>query len=87
MDTDKRLRQNIKSCPIGITLNFIGKKWTIHILRDLFLGRKRFSDFLKTNPQLSTKTLSIRLKELENNGIIEKQIISKTPVLIEYNLT
>lgn len=87
MDTEKYMNQNIKCCPIEITLTFLGKKWAVNILRDLFFGKKRFSDFLKSNPQLSTKILSVRLKELENNGIIEKRITSKTPVQIEYGLT
>ncbi len=87
MDTNKRTSQNIKCCPIEITLTLLGKKWSINILRDLFFGKTRFSHFLKSNPQLSTKTLSLRLKDLEDNDIIEKNIITKTPVLIEYKLT
>jgi len=87
MVTGSQLCQNIKCCPIEITLRFLGKKWSLNILRDLFFGKKRFSEFLKANPQLSTKILSVRLKELEKNGIIEKRIVNKTPVLIEYGLT
>jgi len=77
----------IKCCPIETALKYIGKKWSVNIIRDLFLGRKRFKDFLEANPHLSTKMLSERLKELEKNGIIEKKIVSTTPVTIEYTLT
>lgn len=77
----------IKRCPVEVTLQIIGRKWTVHILRDIFKGRNRFSDFLRANPKLSTKTLSLRLKELEGARLVEKRILSKTPLLIEYHLT
>ncbi|MFX0104539.1 MAG: winged helix-turn-helix transcriptional regulator [Candidatus Hodarchaeota archaeon] len=79
--------QNIKSCPIEVALNIIGKKWSIQIIRDLFQGKKRFTDFLEANPQISTKMLSSRLKELQISGLIEKRVISATPVRIKYSLT
>jgi DNA-binding HxlR family transcriptional regulator len=78
---------NMKNCPIEIALNYLGKKWTIQIIRDLFKGKKRFSEFLEANPQISTKMLSLRLKELQNSDLIKKTIISTTPVAIEYSLT
>lgn len=77
----------MKKCPIDNTLRYIGKKWSIPILRDLFMEKKRFHEFLETNENLSTKMLSTRLKDLEANGIIEKRIIGKHPVIIEYHLT
>ena len=76
-----------KHCPIERTLDSIGRKWAINIIRDLFLGRKRFSEFLQYNPQLSGKVLSTRLKELQEYGLVEKNVIETTPVLIEYGLT
>jgi len=79
--------KNMKNCPIEIALNYLGKKWTIQIIRDLFKGKKRFSEFLNSNPQISTKMLSLRLKELQKSGLIKKSIISTTPVMIEYSLT
>jgi DNA-binding HxlR family transcriptional regulator len=78
---------NMKNCPIEISLNYLGKKWTIQIIRDFFKGKKRFSEFLKSNPQISTKMLSIRLRELLNSGLIEKKVISTMPVKVEYYLT
>jgi DNA-binding HxlR family transcriptional regulator len=79
--------ENMKICPIEATLNIIGKKWSIQIIRDLFKGKTRFTEFLVANPQLSTKMLSLRLKELQKFDIIKKTIKSTTPVLIEYSLT
>ncbi len=79
--------KNMKNCPIEVALNIIGKKWSIQIIRDLFRGKKRFSEFLDSNPQISTKMLSLRLKELQDSGLIKKLVISVTPVMIEYSLT
>ena len=76
-----------KLCPIDKTLEYIGKKWNLLIIRDLFLGKKKFNEFLESNPQLSNKVLSQKLKELEAHSLIEKRIISKTPLLAEYYLT
>jgi DNA-binding HxlR family transcriptional regulator len=76
-----------KNCPIERTLDSIGRKWAVNIIRDLFLGRKRFSEFLQFNPQLSGKVLSTRLKELQECGLVEKAVIETTPVLVEYGLT
>ena len=78
---------NIKTCPIETSVKYIGGKWSINIIRDMFRGKKRFSDFLKENPKISTKMLSARLKELEQNKLIEKRIVNKTPVIIEYYRT
>jgi len=78
---------NMKKCPIEVALNYLGRKWTIQIIRDLFKGKIRFSQFLESNPQISTKMLSIRLKELQKSGLIEKKVYSTTPVMIEYSLT
>jgi DNA-binding HxlR family transcriptional regulator len=76
-----------KMCPIDCCMLYIGKKWGIQIIRDLINGKKRFKDFLQSNKDLTTKVLSERLKELEKNGIINKSIVSTTPISIEYSLT
>lgn len=78
---------NMKNCPIEVTLEIVGKKWSINIIRDLFKGKTRFSEFLESNPQLSTKMLSLRLKELQKFNIIKKMVTPTTPVTIEYALT
>lgn len=76
-----------KSCPIDVALKYVGKKWSIELVKDLFFGMKHFNEFLEANPKLSSKILSMRLKELEKNGIIEKKVVSVTPLSIEYCLT
>ena len=68
-------------------LELLMRRWTMFILKDMFLGAKRFNDFLKMNPHISGKVLSDQLKNLEKYGFIEKIIVSKTPLRAEYILT
>ncbi len=74
-------------CPVDVTLNLINKKWSIQIIRDMFFGKKHFKEFKEDKPQLSNKVLSNCLKELEENGLIEKVVLNTTPVTTEYYLT
>ncbi|MFV2015080.1 MAG: winged helix-turn-helix transcriptional regulator [Candidatus Heimdallarchaeota archaeon] len=74
-------------CPVEIAFTHIGKKWTINILRDMFRGTTRFSDFLVNNPKLSTRMLSQRLQDLEEDGLIVRKVIDSKPVTIFYSLT
>lgn len=61
------------SCPVSKALVFIGKKWSIEIIRDMFFGKTRFKEFKEGKPNLSNKVLSNCLRNLENHGIIEKK--------------
>jgi DNA-binding HxlR family transcriptional regulator len=77
-----------QSCPIARTLEIIGEKWTILILRDLLKnGARRFQDFQESMPGLAPNTLSARLKSLELNGIIARRLYSEHPPRPEYYLT
>ena len=74
-------------CPVDRTLNLINKKWSIQIIRDMFFGKKHFKEFKEDNANLSNKVLSSCLKELEENGIIEKKVLNTSPITTEYYLT
>lgn len=75
-------------CPIAKTLEVIGTKWTFLIIRDLLIGGTlRFSDLLKSLDGVSPKTLSLRLKELENHGLLERTVYPEVPPRVEYTLT
>lgn len=65
----------------------LGKKWTGLILRILMGGPKRFCEFRTQVPEVSDRLLSERLKELEDEGIVQRQVYNTKPVLIEYELT
>ncbi|MFX0126447.1 MAG: winged helix-turn-helix transcriptional regulator [Candidatus Hodarchaeota archaeon] len=76
----------MRECPTKFALKFF-KKWSIEIVRDIWFGKDRFTEILEANPGLSNKVLSQRLRELEKYGIIDKRIVSKTPMRAEYQLT
>jgi DNA-binding HxlR family transcriptional regulator len=72
---------------IDDTFSYLRKKWNIQIIKGLFCDSKHFKDFLEQHPGLSSKVLSERLKELENEGILEKKVINSAPAQTEYCLT
>ncbi len=74
-------------CGIAKTLKIIGSKWSMLILHNLFDGKKRFGELQRHLEKISPKTLSIRLQELEKEGIIEKKIFAEIPLHVEYSLT
>jgi DNA-binding HxlR family transcriptional regulator len=77
-----------KCCPVFNTFNIIGKKFSLLILRNMIYGKhRRFNEFLNSIEEINPKTLSIRLKEMENDGIIKRQVYNETPVRVEYCLT
>ena len=75
------------ACPIDKAVVLFNKKWTIQLIRDMFFGKKQFKEFQEDKPDLSNKVLSQRLKELENNGLVEKKVLNTTPISSEYHLT
>lgn len=76
-----------QQCPIARVLDLVGDRWTLLIIRDLFLGRSKFKDFIAHLPGIPTRILSERLKWLESQGIVERRIYSTHPLRAEYHLT
>jgi len=76
-----------QDCPIARTLDLIGDRWTMLIIRDLFLGRSRFNEFRQSTPRISPKLLSVRLRRLEDEGIVERTVLDAHPPRAEYRLT
>ena len=75
-------------CPVARALDVIGDRWTILILRDLLLeGPRKFIDFQQSFPRISPSTLSARLKNLEEHGIIVRRFYADHPLRAEYLLT
>jgi DNA-binding HxlR family transcriptional regulator len=75
-------------CPIARTLDIVGERWTILILRDLVVGGPRkFQDFERSLIGISPNTLSARLKRLEDSGIVERRFYAQHPPRAEYVLT
>ncbi len=75
-------------CPVARTLSVIGEKWTLLIVRDLYLeGPRRFQDFDHARTGIAPNTLSARLKRLEAEGIVTRRLYSEHPPRYEYLLT
>jgi DNA-binding HxlR family transcriptional regulator len=75
------------NCAVSKTLKIVGSKWTMLLLHNIFDGKKRFGELQRALPGISPKTLTLRLRELEENGIIDKKVYAEVPLHIEYSLT
>jgi DNA-binding HxlR family transcriptional regulator len=81
------IEHNMKECPINHTFKLVGKKFTMLIIRNMMhLGHKRFNQFLEIE-DINAKILSARLKEMEEDGLIERKIYPDKPIRIEYTIT
>jgi DNA-binding HxlR family transcriptional regulator len=77
-----------RACPVARTLEIIGDRWTMLIVRDLLLeGPRKFVDFELSLAGISPNTLSARLKILEEAGLIERRFYEQRPPRAEYVLT
>lgn len=72
---------------IEASMKIIGNKWTALILRDLFSGPKRFCELEKSVGNINPRTLSQRLDDLEESGILTRQSFNEVPPRTEYSLT
>ncbi len=81
-------RDELPECPVATTVQLIGNKWKLLIIRNLiYNGKQRFSEFLKTIPAISKKVLTDNLRALEEDGLIEREVFAEVPPRVEYSLT
>jgi DNA-binding HxlR family transcriptional regulator len=74
------------NCSVARPLSFLGERWALLVLRDLFLGRRRFEEF-QDSLGIATNVLSQRLATLVEEGIVERRRYSEHPERFEYRLT
>ena len=74
-------------CPVCRTAGVVCGKWTLLIIRDLADGRSRFCELERSLEGISPRTLSLRLRALEEEGILERQTFPEVPPRVEYGLT
>src|SRR5216117_917939 len=79
--------QNDDSCPVCATADVICGKWTILVIHDLADGRTRFCELERSLSGISPRTLSLRLRALEEEGIVERHTYPEVPPRVEYALT
>src|SRR6201992_3834446 len=75
------------SCPVCRTAEIVCGKWTLLVIRDLADGRSRFCELERSLAGISPRTLSLRLRALEEEGIVERQTFPEVPPRVEYILT
>lgn len=74
-------------CPISNTLDLIGDKWTLIVIRDLLMGKTRFKDLAESKESIPSNILADRLKRLTDSGIVDKQPYQDNPPRYAYILT
>ncbi len=75
------------TCPVCRTAEIVCGKWTLLLVRDLAEGRSRFCELERSLEGISPRTLSLRLRALEEEGILERQTFPEVPPRVEYALT
>jgi DNA-binding HxlR family transcriptional regulator len=76
-----------ETCPVCRTAEIVCGKWTLLVIRDLAEGRSRFCELERSLQGISPRTLSLRLRALEEEGIVERQTYPEVPPRVEYALT
>ena len=79
--------KELPACPVETTLSLIGDKWKVLILRDLITGTKRFGELKKSIGTVSQKVLTAQLRNMEENGLIHREVFAEVPPRVEYSLT
>lgn len=76
-----------KICPCALTVSLLSSKWKILIIRDLLKGSQRYSDLQHSIIGISPKMLTQSLKEMENDGLVDRKIFPEIPSRVEYSLS
>lgn len=81
-------REELPECPVATTVQLIGNKWKLLIIRNLVFNEKqRFGDFLKSIPAISKKVLTDNLRAMEDDGLVDRAVFAEVPPRVEYSLT
>ncbi len=83
MNTERK----IPDCPVELTLQLIGDKWKVLIIRDLMTGTKRFGELMKSVTGITQKVLTSHLRSMEADGLLTRKVYPEVPPRVEYTLT
>jgi DNA-binding HxlR family transcriptional regulator len=74
-------------CPVACTLDVLGDRWSLLVVRDIMRGKRRYAEFLASPEGIPTNILADRLKRLLDQGVIRSQKYSERPPRLDYELT
>ena len=79
--------RKMPDCPVEITLQLIGDKWKVLIIRDLLTGTKRFNELMRSVTGITQKVLTSHLRAMEAAGLVSRKVYAEVPPRVEYTLT
>lgn len=79
--------KTIPDCPVEMTLQLIGDKWKVLIIRDLLTGTKRFNELMRSVTGITQKVLTSHLRAMERAGLLTRKVYPEVPPKVEYTLT
>lgn len=80
-------KDELPFCPVATTVDLIGNKWKLLVMRELLTGTKRFSELHKAIEGISQKVLTQNLRKMEEDGIIKREVFAEVPPRVEYSLS
>ncbi len=80
-------REELPECPVATTVQLIGNKWKLLIIRNLLSRPQRFSELLATVTGISKKVLTDNLRSLEDDGLIDREVFAEVPPRVIYSLS
>jgi DNA-binding HxlR family transcriptional regulator len=81
------MAKELPACPVEVTLQLMGNKWKVLIMRDLLEGTKRFGELKKSVGSITQKVLTQNLREMEESGLVTRKVYAEVPPRVEYTLT
>ncbi len=85
METD--MVKQLPACPVELTIDLLGNKWKVLIIRDLMDGTKRFGELKKSMEGITQKVLTANLRDMEENCLLTRKVYAEVPPRVEYTLT
>lgn len=84
---ENNMTKELPACPVETTLLLISNRWKVLIIRDLLTGTKRFGELKKSIGRISQKVLTSNLRDMENQGLVNRTVYPVVPPKVEYSLT
>jgi DNA-binding HxlR family transcriptional regulator len=81
------MAKELPACPVEMTLQLIGNRWKVLIMRDLLDGTKRFGELKKSVGSITQKVLTHNLREMEECGLVIRKVYAEVPPRVDYTLT